>query len=97
MGLVVQFRFGFGICENIQVTKFTVDPGDTLLFMTDGLIECRNPEGNELGTEGLVEVFKNCADQPINEVVKTLENYLKSYCGENYPQDDTTLLALRLK
>ncbi|QXD23222.1 SpoIIE family protein phosphatase [Opitutia bacterium ISCC 51] len=88
---------GLGICDNVQVTKFTVDLGDCLLFMTDGLIECRNPEGVELGTEGLVDVFKNCARQPVQEVVKTLEAYLKSYCGANYPQDDTTLLALRLK
>ena len=88
---------GLGICENVSVTEFTIDPGDCLLFMTDGLIECRNMDGVELGTEGLVEIFEGCAQRPIDEIVKTLEDFLKTYCGENYPQDDTTLLALRLK
>jgi sigma-B regulation protein RsbU (phosphoserine phosphatase) len=88
---------GLGICENVHVTKFTVDVGDCLLFMTDGLVECQNHDGDELGSEGLVDVFQSCARQPIGEIVQTVENFLKSYCGDNYPQDDTTLLALRLK
>ena len=88
---------GLGICENIKVTKFTVDPGDCLFFMTDGVIEARNAEGEELGIEGLVKVFQQNAKKPIDEVVKCVEVYLKEYCGDNYPQDDTTLLALRLK
>ena len=88
---------GLGICENIHVTKFTVDPGDCLLFMTDGLIECRNEAGDELGPEGLVDCFKKCAREPIEEIVQTIEGHLKDFCGKNYPQDDTTLLAIRLQ
>ena len=88
---------GLGICENIKVTKFTVDPGDCLLFMTDGVIECRNADGVELGAEGLTEVFKQNVERPVDEIVDTIEAYLKQYCGDDYPQDDTTLLAVRLK
>ncbi|MDA0348209.1 MAG: SpoIIE family protein phosphatase [Verrucomicrobia bacterium] len=87
---------GLGICENVNVTKFTVDAGDCLLFMTDGLSECMNSEGVELGSEGLLEVFESCARKPMDEMVKTLEDFLKMYCGENYPQDDTTFLAIRV-
>ena len=88
---------GLGICENVRLTKFTVDPDDCLLFMTDGLIECRNAEREELGTEGLLDVFQSCARQPVEEIVQTIADYLKTYCGDNYPQDDTTLLAVKLK
>jgi PAS domain S-box-containing protein len=88
---------GLGICENVEITRLTIDSGDCLLFMTDGLIECRNADGEELGITGLVDVFQSCADKPIEEVVKTIEDFLKDYCGGDYPQDDTTLLALRLK
>lgn len=88
---------GLGICENVEITRLTIDSGDCLLFMTDGLTECRNALGEELGTAGLVEVFQSCARKPIQEVVDGVESYLKTYCGNHYPQDDTTLLALRLK
>lgn len=88
---------GLGICQDVHVTKLTIDPGDCLLFMTDGLIECRNPEGQELGSEGLVEIFNSSADQPIVKLVKSMENFLRDYCADQFPQDDTTLLALRLK
>lgn len=37
-------------------------PGDRLLMMSDGLIECRNADGQELGTEGLTDlVVRNLA------------------------------------
>jgi phosphoserine phosphatase RsbU/P len=88
---------GLGICENVSVTKLTVDPGDCILFMTDGLIECQNADGKELGSEGLVDIFKSSANLPINEVVKHMEGFLKDYCETDFPQDDTTLLAIRLK
>lgn len=88
---------GLGICENIRLTQFTVDPGDCLLFMTDGVIECRNSEGDELGTEGLVEVFQRLVGLDAQDIVGGIENFLKDFCGAGFPQDDTTLLAIRLK
>lgn len=88
---------GLGICENIQVTKFTVDPGDCLLLMTDGVVECRNAAGTELGANGLIEVFQKNVDLPVDQIVDNIEAFLKEYCGDDYPQDDTTLLAVRLK
>lgn len=88
---------GLGICENVQVTKFTVEPGDCLLFMTDGVIECRDADGEELGVEGLIEVFLQCATKTAAEIVETVEKHLQVFCGADYPQDDTTLLAIRMK
>ena len=88
---------GLGICEDVHLTRFTVDPGDCLLFMTDGLVECRNKAGDELGAEGLVAPFKKFARDPLQEMVQSMEDYLKEFCGDDYPQDDTTLVAIRLK
>jgi phosphoserine phosphatase RsbU/P len=88
---------GLGICQNVSVTKFTVDTGDCLLFLTDGLIESRNDSGEEFGVEGLLDVFKASATGPVGEIVEVIEKHLKAFCGNNYPQDDTTLLVLRLK
>lgn len=87
---------GLGICENIHVTQFTIDPGDCMLFMTDGVIECHNPKGDELGTEGLLEVFQDSSQLPVQEIVRRIDQFLKDFCVDDYPQDDTTLLALRL-
>ncbi len=88
---------GLGICQDVFVTKLSVEPGDCLLFMTDGLVECQNAEGQELGSGGLVEVLKSNADKPIDELVGAVESFLRNYCEKKFPQDDTTLLALRLK
>ena len=88
---------GLGICENIKVTRFTLDPGDCLLFITDGVIEARDPQGIELGTRGLKKVFEDCSRDPVDKIVAHIEGFLAEYCGESFPQDDTTILAIRLK
>ena len=88
---------GLGICQHIETLKLDLNDGDCLLLMTDGVIECRNPQGNELGTEGLLEVFKRLARKPIEEIVQGVRKHLARYCGGDFPQDDTTVLALRLK
>lgn len=88
---------GLGICENIQLTQFNVDPGDCLLFMTDGLVESRNADGRELGTSGLMETFQSCGHLPVDTIIDRLQSHVFKFTGGKFPQDDTTILALRLK
>ena len=88
---------GLGICQHIETLQLDLEKGDCLLLMTDGVIECRNPQGHELGTEGLLEVFKLLARKPVEEIVQGVRAHLARYCGGDFPQDDTTVLALRLK
>lgn len=86
-----------GICQSIETLKLDLNKGDCLLFMTDGVIESRNPQGDELGTEGLVETFRRQAKKPIDDIIQAVRRHLIRYCGGDFPQDDTTVLALRLK
>ena len=88
---------GLGICQHIETLQLDLEEGDCLLFMTDGVIECRNPLGYELGPEGLLGEFKLLARKPIDEIVQGVREHLARYCGGDFPQDDTTVSALRLK
>jgi phosphoserine phosphatase RsbU/P len=47
-----------GLIEGADFSRveFTLEPGERLFFMSDGLTECMNPEGQELGETGLTDI-----------------------------------------
>lgn len=65
--------------------------GDTVLMMTDGLIECRDVNGNQFGVSKLVSITQNNGflDSPL-EVIK---NDLKKFNGQNF-DDDVSLISI---
>lgn len=70
---------------------FKVDPGDTILFFTDGLTEAKDRAGNMFSTEQLQSVFAGVADQSTEIIKKRLVSALDHYC----PDDDITFMAIK--
>lgn len=88
---------GLGICEQAECRSFDLSPGDCFLFLSDGAIECRNRQENELGLEGLIAPFEQCARLPIDDVIEQMRSFLYNYSAGEFPQDDTSMIALRVK
>ncbi len=86
-----------GITENIEAetveTEFSLDPGDTMLLYTDGLIEARNAGGEEFGIERVMELLTANAQAPVNAIYDTLLAAARAWTP--LQQDDITLLVLR--
>jgi serine phosphatase RsbU (regulator of sigma subunit) len=73
----------------------TIEPGDRLLLVTDGVTEARNPSGEDFGTERverfLIEYFNRRAD----DLVRELKQAVHRWAGDGSPHDDVTVVALR--
>ncbi len=71
-----------------------MDPGDRVIFYTDGVTEYQNRENEFFGMERLVANIQKGADKPIDELLSTIYRNMMIF-GENLPvQDDVSLLAL---
>lgn len=66
--------------------------GDTMLLYTDGAVEISNPAGDELGTEGLVNLVSEMTNPPD---LAELEERLLRYSNQIRLTDDLTLVRLR--
>jgi sigma-B regulation protein RsbU (phosphoserine phosphatase) len=86
-----------GIMPDIEypVTHVQLDPGDTLVFYTDGITEARANDGAFFGTEGLSDTLMTCSGSP-SCVVDAIKQRLHAFQAGARPQDDQTLLVLQL-
>lgn len=71
--------------------------GSSLVLYTDGLTECENPGGHELGRARLVRLVERLESRPPEDVVEALLAAAQSHAAGAPPLDDITVLCLRRK
>jgi sigma-B regulation protein RsbU (phosphoserine phosphatase) len=80
-----------------RVTKdheITLDPGDCVLFYTDGVREAVDAQEEEFGMERMAEVFRQSAPLGAETVLVRMQEELKAFTGESAQMDDITLVVI---
>ncbi len=70
-------------------------PGDQIIFYTDGITEASNPEGKLFGTDRLDKVLENCSLQAsalLDAVLHSVEDFTNGHPAD----DDRTLIVARI-
>lgn len=72
-----------------------LEPGDTVVLYTDGVVEARRPDGGLLGVEGLTDFLQReaAAHRAPPETLRRLQQVLSS-SGRMALQDDATVLLV---
>ena len=73
-----------------------LEPGDVVLFYTDGLTEAEDLTGDAFGEEKLIDTARSLADRPSSEIVTSLHQTVSEFSG-GHLGDDFTLLVLKVK
>lgn len=85
---------GIDISDNLSETKIKLSDQNKLFFFSDGIHECKNPDGHMLGKEMLLEkVFefsKLCSD----EFMKKINQMVTQFCDQVPLNDDLTYLMI---
>ncbi|MEV7267394.1 PP2C family protein-serine/threonine phosphatase [Micromonospora aurantiaca] len=81
-----------------MVVEEALEPGDDVLFYTDGIIEARSADGERFGTERLVDfTVRALADGlPLPETARRLVHAILAYQDDRL-QDDATVLMVRFR
>jgi sigma-B regulation protein RsbU (phosphoserine phosphatase) len=72
-----------------------LEPGDTLVVYTDGFTEAANPQGDELGTDGLAEICRRHAHDPLPALAAAIEGETDKFAAGTPYSDDRTLVLVR--
>jgi serine phosphatase RsbU (regulator of sigma subunit) len=80
--------------EPLTVGTEHLEPGDSVLFYTDGVTEARQPDGELFGLEGLADFLQREASAQVStpETLRRLRRALMSHHG-SLTDDATALLV----
>lgn len=79
-----------------QSLRIQCEPGDTLLFYTDGIVDATDEEGNEFGTQRLADVLAKNSAAGGHTVVNAVVKEVADHSGSESHFDDQTVMALKV-
>jgi len=90
--------YPLGVRPNTQfpVREASIGPGDVLVFYTDGIIEAKNPQGDEFGFERLEELIWLHQRHTAAKIREAILASLRDFQAGQPQDDDVTLMVLKL-
>ncbi len=77
-------------------TPIALETGDLVLFLTDGIVEARAPDGTIFGTRRTIDLARVYRQAPAREIVENLYYAVRAY-ARNQPQyDDITATVIKV-
>jgi serine phosphatase RsbU (regulator of sigma subunit) len=85
-----------GDWDDLDIIETSLEPGDALLLYTDGVVEARNPEGEEFGDDRLRDLLEreSSSGREPDEVLRRLIHSVLAHHGARL-RDDASTLYLR--
>jgi serine phosphatase RsbU (regulator of sigma subunit) len=87
LGAIEQAEFRSG--------QVMLEPGDTLVAYSDGVLECCNPSGEEFGTEQLVNTLRCAEGQSAHTKLMTVLATLQDFANGSPLRDDVSLTVIQ--
>jgi serine phosphatase RsbU (regulator of sigma subunit) len=86
-----------GVLEGVRITEHSVslEPGDSLVFYTDGITEAFSPDDEQYGEERLRAVIHSTGDACAQATLDSIDAAVDAFIADATPSDDRTLMVLR--
>ena len=79
-----------------QFQKTGLKQGQVIVLGSDGLWEARNPDGEMFGKEPIYQIIHQSPDAAARDILTACFNQLNIFLGERAPEDDVTLVVIRI-
>jgi phosphoserine phosphatase RsbU/P len=80
-----------------QEMDLILQPGDVLVFYSDGLVESRNDAGEDFGMKRLGDTVRANHEKSPADIVKAVRDTLAKYIGRRRPHDDRTMIVIKME
>jgi len=91
-------KFPLGILDeaDYQETEVRLEPGDRLVFYTDGIVEAMNANREMFGFDRLLQVVGEARSMNADHLLKEITKQVNEFCGGASQSDDLTLIVVSL-
>ncbi|MGH8674803.1 MAG: PP2C family protein-serine/threonine phosphatase [Burkholderiales bacterium] len=87
-----------GLFGDAEYEEFTISmqPGDVIVFYSDGILDARTPEGESFGGKRLEQIVTETCGGSAEDVVNAIFDATCEYCHDLAPFDDKTVVVLKV-
>lgn len=78
-----------------QLEPLQLQTGDTVVLLTDGVLEAASPAGEEFGVDRALDLIRASLDQPSATVVQRLLDGVHAFIDGQPQQDDITAVVIK--
>ncbi len=82
---------------HFESARVVLQPGDTLVGYSDGLLECRDDSGEEFGVDRVLEEVRKTASAPATQMLFSIIGAARDFAGAYEREDDCSLLVVQRK
>jgi serine phosphatase RsbU (regulator of sigma subunit) len=86
-----------GLDETFGECTVDLEPGDTVLLMSDGFPELPDHNDDPLGYSEARRAFAEVAEQTPGEIIEALQERARQWAGYATPADDLTFVVVRVR
>lgn len=92
-------RLPLGIVQSTayESVEVALEPGDLLVFFTDGIVEAKNPQRELFGFERVEALLRDHGDDTPSAFIDRILGAISAFAGGTAPHDDMTIVALRVE
>ena len=76
--------------------RIVLEPGDTLVAYSDGVLECRNAAGEEFGSDRLLAALQQTSRSSAKNTLLTLLAAVQDFANGSPPSDDISLTVIQV-
>ncbi len=91
--------FPLGMFSNVSYDELTLatEPGDVVIFISDGILDAENAEGEMYGQERLASLLCSRREKPAQEIADAILADVSRFQGEQERFDDETVIVLKVR
>jgi serine phosphatase RsbU (regulator of sigma subunit) len=89
-----------GLFPQVRIARspaITLQAGDMVVLLTDGVIESASPDGNEWGAAGALAYLREHRDHGADQLQKGLYREARRFAGNDLQKDDITSVVIKVR
>jgi len=92
-------KFPLGILDEVdyQETRIRLEPGDRVVFYTDGIVEAMNKKDEIFGFERLLEVVQEARSMNAESLLEEILDKVNGFSGGAAQHDDLTVIVVAVE
>ncbi|MEM7347517.1 MAG: PP2C family protein-serine/threonine phosphatase [Chloroflexota bacterium] len=93
------FPLGTGLAAQLdyQSVRMDLSVGDTVIMVSDGVVEAMNQDGGMFGFERLSDTLNSAPNSDADQMLRHISMTVDAFVGSIDPHDDLTIVVLQVK